>query len=211
MARRCVFDLFVIAVLSVGCAHSRSAPVAPVSSPHGALVEGGPTAIGVLDFLNDHGHDLDLLDHAVGLDVRAARGLVALRCGPDGLVGTADDGVFERLSEVDAVPFVGPVSLQELAGFATAQGYVSQGHRTVGNFEGVRFTFAEADATLELVNDASHRTLDRTLHLDQRAVDSIVAARPIRSLGRLSELYYVGPSTLAQLKAHAKARSVASR
>ncbi len=194
-----------------GCAHTQSTPTRPTMAPHGALVEGGPTALAVLDFLNDHGHEYDLLDEDVALDARAARGLVARRSGDDGQLGTADDRIFETLADVDDVAWVGPVSMQKIAGFAAARGYVSKGHRTVGSFEGVSFTFAEADATLELVNFSSVRTLDHQLQLDQRAVSSIVHARPILTLGQLAELYYVGPAALTLLKAHAATSGVASR
>ena len=136
---------------------------------------------------------------------------MAWRQGADGQLGTADDRIFDSLATVDEIGWVGPVAMQQLAGYATSRGYVFQGHRNVGSFEGVRFTFDEADATLELVNGASARVLDHHLALDQRAVHSIVEARPVRSLDQLARCPYVGPSTLAQLKAHANSRILASR
>lgn len=209
MARYCsVFVLFVASL--VGCAHTRQ-PAAPAMAPFGPLVEGNATAYGLLDFVNDHGHDLALLDRSLGLERRAAEAIVAHRVGDDGLRGTADDGLFLSLAELDATPWVGPAAMQRLAGHASALGYMDSQQRVVGSFEGVRFTFREAEQTLELVNSMSARSLDTQLHLDARAVRSITEARPLRSLDQLSELYWVGPSTLTRLRDHAVTRSVAAR
>jgi hypothetical protein len=210
MARYCVAPfLFVVAL--VGCAHTGSRPVTPAMAPFGELREGSVAAIGLLDFLNDSGHELELLDRTIGLDRRASEAIVAHRVGADGHLGSVDDGWFTSLAELDAVSWVGPVSMSKLAGYASAHGYMNTQHRVVGSFDGVSFTFDQAERTLELVNGSSAHVLDVQLHLDARAVDSIVAARPVQSLGQLAELYWVGPATLTRLRAHADTRTVASR
>jgi DNA uptake protein ComE-like DNA-binding protein len=201
----------VFAVSLVGCAHGAHRPAAPVLAPFSPLHEGGESAVGLLDFVNDHGHDLELLDRALGLDARAAAGIVAHRQGPDGQLGSADDGWFTSLAELDAVTWVGPTALDKLAGYAAAQGYMNSRQRVVGSFDGVSFTFDQAERTLALANSASVGQLDRLYQLDRRAVDSIVSARPLRSMEQLSELYWVGPATLARLRAHAETRTLASR
>jgi hypothetical protein len=210
MARYCFVPLFLAATL-VGCAHTGARPVAPTMAPFGDLREGSVAAVGLLDFLNDQGHELELLDRSIGLDRRASEAIVAHRAGADGHLGTDDDGWFTSLAELDAVSWVGPASMSKLAGWASAHGYMSTQHRVVGNFEGVSFTFDQAERTLELVNNVSPRALDVQLHIDARAVSSIVAARPVQSLGQLSELYWVGPATLTRLRTHADTRTVASR
>src|SRR5690606_27583784 len=86
------------------------------------------------------------------------------------------------------------------AEFATARGYVPHGDDLLGTYDGVPFSVDEALATVALVNDASEATLDVELGLDRRAVDSILAARPLQSVLALSELYYVGESALSKLK-----------
>ncbi len=210
MARYCFVSCLVAAAL-VGCAHTgaRTAPVAPV--PAGALVEGSAVAVGTLDFVNDHASDHVLLDRVVGLDRRACDAIVAHRLGPDGRIDTDDDGYVTSLAELDSLSWVGPATMERLAGYAAARGYMDSTHRVVGDFEGVSFTFAQAERTLDLVNKTSPRALDGALQLDRRAVDSILAARPIDSIGQLSELYWVGPATLTRLRAHADTGSVASR
>ena len=208
MARNTV--LLLVSAL-VGCAHVGARPTAPTMAPCGVLHEGSVAAVGLLDFLNDQGHQADLLDRVIGLDRRASDAIVAHRAGADGAVGTDDDGYFFSLAELDGTSWVGPASMQKLASYASAHGYMATSHRTVGSFEGVSFTFAEAERTLELVNTVSPQTMDRRLQLDSRAVSSIMAARPIQSLGQLSELYWVGPATLARLKSHSSTSTVASR
>ncbi len=210
MARYCVVSVLFAAAL-IGCAHTGARPVAPAAAPTVQLNDGSVAAIGLIDFLNDHGHELELLDGHIGLDRRASEALVSFRTGPDGRQGSADDGYFFELADVDAISWVGPASMQKLAAYAVAHGYMATDYRVVGSFEGVSFTFAQAEGTLDLVNTMSPRALDSQLDLDSRTVDSIVAARPIQSLGQLSELYWVGPSALARLRTHAERRSVASR
>ena len=70
----------------------------------------------------------------------------------------------------------------------------------VGTWDGVSFTFAEAEATVALANEASSGYLDDDLGLDARAVNSILDARPLTSVHRLSELYYVGNLALTILR-----------
>jgi hypothetical protein len=62
-------------------------------------------------------------EDGVGLDRRAARNIVDHRMGPDGVDGTDDDDPFDDLSELDAVPYVGPSALDRLFRYAVAHGY----------------------------------------------------------------------------------------
>ncbi|MEE2829399.1 MAG: hypothetical protein VX498_09435, partial [Myxococcota bacterium] len=63
----------------------------------------------------------------------------------------------------------------------------------------VTFTALEAEATLNLANDASYEELDLDLGLDRRAADSIVAAQPILTIDELAGLYFVGTTALQAL------------
>ncbi|MCB9677498.1 MAG: hypothetical protein H6737_20485 [Alphaproteobacteria bacterium] len=191
----------LFALAAVGCA-----PFEPGAGPmlddasHRALVDGSPEAHGVLALLNDAGTTVDLLDDDAGLDVRAARGLVARRDGADGRQGTADDRPYTSIAEVDAVKYVGPAALDRLSAYAQAAGWVLHDDDLLGVYDGVAFTVAEADATLRLANEAEHAWLDDTLGLDSRAADGIVAARPIADLAALAAVPYVGESALRRLR-----------
>jgi hypothetical protein len=168
-----------------------------------AIHDGTPESIGVLGLLNAVDTDVPLLDIDVGLDRRAAENLVAHKNGADGVAGNDDDDAFDDVDEVDAIPYVGPSAFDKLLAYAAAHGYVPGDDDLLGVYDGVSFTVKEAQATLTLANNEAHATLDGPIGLDVRAVDSIVAARPIASVLALSELHWVGESALRKLKTHA--------
>jgi hypothetical protein len=92
------------------------------------VAEGTPEAKGVLLVVNTLSfEDLDAptRDGGVGLDVRAARNIVARRAGADGIDGTADDAPFETIAQLQAVPWVATKALQSLLAYAKANGHVS--------------------------------------------------------------------------------------
>lgn len=78
----------------------------------------------VLDLVNDPQTDFARLDHAVGLDRRAARAIIERRNGDDGVAGTDDDVPFESLEALDAIAFVGNAALKRLLEYASANGYL---------------------------------------------------------------------------------------
>ena len=69
----------------------------------------------VLKYVNESSTSDETLK-AARLKSEAARAIYAHRVGADGLLGTADDDLFDDLAELDAVDFVGPVALDALAG-----------------------------------------------------------------------------------------------
>jgi hypothetical protein len=116
------------------------------------------------------------------------------------VAGTADDDPFGGIDEVDRVRQVGPATLDALFAWVAANGWVPGGDDTLGTWDGVTFTVDEAAATVALANSADEDVLDVDLGLDRRAVDSIVAARPIPTVLALSELFFVGRSALTVLR-----------
>jgi hypothetical protein len=173
-------------------------------SAEASLVEGTPVAVGVLNFLNDASTTFEVLDHEVGLDRRAAWNISLYRDGADGLAGTSDDDLFDSVIELDAVYWVGPAGIARLEAYAIAYGWVPMGGDHLGVWEGLTFTVLDAENTLILANEAPRDLLDELLRMDRRAVDSIIAARPIASVAVLSELYWVGPVHLARLLQYAQ-------
>jgi hypothetical protein len=163
-------------------------------------LDGTPEGVGVLAFVNDGTTTVTVLDNDVPLDVRAAKGIVHHRDGADRVYGTRDDDRFDGIEELDNVSYVGPAALDALFAYAAADGWVPSGAETLGTYDGVSFTVDEADATVAFVNAATYDQLDVEVGLDKRAVDAIVAARPLPSVLALSELYYVGGSALTDLK-----------
>jgi hypothetical protein len=175
-----------------------------------ALVEGSPEAVGLLEFLNDPTTTVEVLDHDVPLNRRAARNLIHHRDGFDGVSGTYDDNLFDHLAEVDAVRWVGTSAMASLVNFAFTQNWVPSADDVLGTWDGVVFTVSEAEATLALANASTEAELDFALALDRRAAASIVNAQPIETLAELSSLYFVGGSALTLLKEAAATPEVLS-
>ncbi len=166
------------------------------------LTQDAANAIGVTRLLNDPSTSFEILDDDVALDRRAARNLIAHRDGSDGFYGTSDDDLFDDIAEADAVRYVGPSALAKLLAHAEANAYIPGPEDLLGRFDGVTFTFAEAESALQLCNNESEGVLDDEIGLDRRAVTSILDARPISGMGELASLYYVGGSALGTLKAY---------
>lgn len=118
-------------LLFLGCSDG-SAPSAPAEDADGPddsfLIGGKADAYGVSDdseiacairrVANES--ELSVLMQDVGLVSTAAKNIVAFRQGPDGELGTRDDGWFFDLSTLDAVPWVGRVAFTRLKEYAQA-------------------------------------------------------------------------------------------
>lgn len=172
------------------------------------IEDGSPEGIGFLALLNDKNTTLEILDDDVRLNARAAKNIIHHRDGYDRVAGTSDDNPFDSIDEVDGVSWVGPSAMQRILDFALANGWVPAGDEQLGRWDGVSFTVAEAHATLEFTNRASHDLLDHDMKMDRRTADSIVNAQPIGSIEELAGLFYVGKSALQQLKAAAEVPDV---
>jgi DNA uptake protein ComE-like DNA-binding protein len=169
-------SLFIVCLSACAATPAESDPDALSLS----LVEpGSPEAHGIVAFVNDPETTESLLDDDVGLDARAARGLVEGR-------------PFADLEAIDAVPYVGRVALEKLLAWAESEGYVDAGGE------------ARERAILGLVNhpDTTESLLDVDVGLDRRAATNIIAARPFANLAALDAVSYVGPTALDALAAY---------
>lgn len=166
----------------------------------GLLVDGTPEAIGMLALVNDPGTSFEVLDDNVGLDRRAAQSITDFRAGEDGLYegGTFDDGIFTEVAQVDDRYYVGATALSRLLDYALAEDYVPQGGDLLGTWDDVAFTVDEAEDALTWINASTDEALDA--ELNRRAVNSIVAARPLASVQQLSFLHYVGPTAMLTIR-----------
>lgn len=173
-----------------------------VSSQAQELSDGTPAATGVLDFLNDPSTTFSVLDTEVPLNSQAAQGLIAWRAGPDGVQHTADDRRFVTIAQVHAVPYVGPAAVASLEWYARGTGRVADLplDASVGVFDGLDFTLAEARRALRAANTESGSTLQSVYGVPALAVQDILAARPLFNMVKLSRLPNVGFTALQQLK-----------
>lgn len=123
----------------------------------------------------------EVLDLDVGLDRRAAEGIVAQR-------------PFTTMDRLDAVPYVGPVALEQLRAWA---------RRSEEPPEEPADPPADGDAAvLELANTASFETLDVDVGLDVRAARNIVDQRPFATIAELDAVPWVGPAALEAMRTH---------
>ncbi len=179
--------------LLTGCTQYLAPDLAPVSVATWPIIDGSPAAVGLLDLLNDPTTTVDVLDDDVPLDARAASNLIAARDA---------DGDFTSVADVDAVYWVGSSAIAKMVTFAASQGRVPGPNDALGTWDGVEFTVAQTELTLEIVvNDLEHYDFDVYIGLDRRAADSIVAAQPVATVHELAGLYYVGTSALETLNA----------
>lgn len=161
----------------------------------------GADDVAILRFLNDAETSFEILDGEVGLEARAARGLISHRDGADGVPDTDDDDIFNSIDEVDAVLYVGPAALDRLFDYslATAQ----DGDITLVSHEGVRFTTLQMQQVLRTANTASEFQLDEIAGLDARTTQGILSDRPFADLRTLAGARHVGPMALRKLKIYA--------
>jgi hypothetical protein len=195
--------LLALLTLAAGCTGSGLGSVSEfdIDESGARVLDGSPEALGMIAFLNAPSTTYEMLDKEVGLDRRAAESLIAHRNGPDGELGWLHDDLFDSVAEIDGCYYVGTRALGQLEQWALDNGWVAlSDHDELGTWDGVTFTVAEAEATVELANTAGANYLDDGLDLDRRAVDSILAARPIDTVQELAGLYYVGQTALQTLK-----------
>jgi hypothetical protein len=150
----------------------------------------------ILSLVNYPGTELSTLDAKAGLDVRAAKNIIARRNGADGVAPSSDDAPFATIAELDAVSYVGDAAFGKLLAFAKAHPAPA-----AEQVEGVSFRGWEVEAVVWGVNNAPAGTLDGML--DARAARSLIAGRPFTSVGQMGPLAYVGPSALERLRREA--------
>lgn len=188
-----------VAVTVAGCASATDDPgedgAAGVSAFAVQLPAGDVAA--VLALVNYPGTDVDTLDRLVGLDARAARGIVAARSGPDGISPSADDVPFATVAQVDAIPYVGDAALRKLDAYA--QAHPAPAGETV---KAVAFQGWQAEAVIWGVNQADLATLNALL--DVRAAQGLVAHRPFASVAAMGGVGYVGAAALGALRGEAQ-------
>ncbi len=181
--------------LAAACAGAPDPELAPSTY---AQTLSQPNATAVIDLVNYPGTSAALLDDAVGLDARAARGIVARRDGADRVAPSADDVLYASVVDIDAVPYVGDAAFRALYAYAAA--HPAPHAETV---EGVPFAGWQSEAIVWGVNRATLADLDAVL--DARAASALFAGRPYASVAAMGPVSYVGASALGALRDQAAA------
>jgi len=170
-----------------------------------ASMKSGLIQDAVLAVVNDPAVGFELLDDDVGLDRRAAAGVIAHRDGPDGEFGTADDNLFDEIDELDAIRYVGRVALRRIELYALAYGYddmvISDADRRVLQFlNGPELTFEELDDVVRLNRRAAASLYDFRAAADGRVGTS--DDRSFETMEQVDAQRYVGERALAQLRGY---------
>lgn len=187
----------VLAFLGVSACEGE--PVEDTADATGVtFADGSRDARAAVAFLNDPASDAAELK-AAGLNKTISKLVLDRRSGADGQFGTADDGSFETLTEFDALKGVGPATLQKLAAYALARDFGNER----GIFHDVYFTEVQADRVLDVVNTVSLQAIDAETSIDKRALENIVAARPIVSMAQLTTISRVKGSATLLLREYA--------
>jgi len=173
--------LLLAVIMAFGCNPRTDPANAPEGLDIPLIDPGSPEEAGVLALVNDPATTFVLLDVDVGLDRRAAQGLI-------------DRRPLASIEEVDAVPYVGRVALDKLLAWARSGGFIPEPE-------------GRDAATLALVNDADtdFTLLDIDVGLDRRAAQNIIDERPFATLAALDAVSYVGVSALEKLADYALA------
>ena len=149
----------------------------------------------ILALLNADDTTSDTLQD-IGLRSPAAYHLMHTRSGVDGLLGTDDDVQFEDLDEVDAVSYVGPVSMETL--------------QTWGESQCSTTDTCTEPAIVGLVNDpvTTAQTL-KDIGVYSTGAHNLITARDASTLTSLDEIdavAYVGEGSIAALTTWGEAR-----
>lgn len=152
----------------------------------------------ILAFLNHPRTDLRVLDEEVGLDVRAARNILAHRAGPDGRYPSADDDRFDDLEELDGVTWVGEGAIARIW-----EHVLLHPVSVPLVVEGVSFDAWEAAVTVWGVNQATFSELDAEVGLHAPAAQNLTAFGPYESLEQIAQVEEVATGTLERLRGHA--------
>jgi len=183
--------------LTLGALSACAAPEAPVgTSQAAASTTPAASDAAILALVDYPDTDDTLLDVTIKLDSRAAKNVLAVRNGPDGIYPSADDKPFTTLAALDAVPYVGASAISKLRAYAAA-------HPAPAGVvvETVSFSGWQASAVVWGVNRATLAELDA--FLDSRAAKALVAGRPFTTVAEMGPVAYVGTSALTALRAQA--------
>lgn len=128
---RSIFALVTAASLISGCFEDEiedgETDAFPSGKADGGIDEGSPEATAVLALVNDTSLDAAALKAGARVTARVAGNITRKRDGADAQPGTADDDAFETLAELDAVPYVGPATLNALLELARDRGLLAAG------------------------------------------------------------------------------------
>lgn len=142
-----------------GCADDADVEDGELDSAAGkadSMAEGSAEALAVLRLVNDPAVTKAELDDDGGLSARVAGNIVNARNGADRVAGTGDDNPFDTLAELDAIPYVGPRTLEMLLEYARSKGLLDDGLKIEAVFSPQPAASTHTKRIAQLIRDAKH-------------------------------------------------------
>jgi phosphatidylserine/phosphatidylglycerophosphate/cardiolipin synthase-like enzyme len=155
----------------------------------------------MLALVNDQGTGVAEL-RGLGVASTAAKNLIAHRDGPDTLPGTGDDDPFDDLAELDAVKYVGPLTLKRLATAVEAECQQSKAEVV---FSPQPYAQSHVAKLVPLI-DASLKSLDIAMY---NLSDSNVQKALQRAVQRGVKVRFISEDANADAKSPAGTKSAA--
>ena len=138
----------------------------------------------VLDWVSDPGVSASEMDEA-GVNARAAGNIIAFRDGEDALSGTSDDRRIDSLQTLDDIPWVGPVTFEQLVFAVSERCSASGGGGSASGEMTLEVVFSPSEhyhesmlgKAIELINAAEH-SIDLAMYSfrDKGLLDEFEAA-----------------------------------
>lgn len=135
----------------------------PNGKADGGVDEGSPEALGVLALVNDKTMTASKLKAAAGVTIRVSNNITKHRDGADATANTADDDPFDTLAELDAIPYVGPATLNALVEAARDRGLVAAGAKIDVVFSPQPAASSHNARIAQMIRDAEH-TVDVAMY-----------------------------------------------
>lgn len=136
----------------------------PDGKADGGIDEGSPEALGVLALVNDSTISSAKLKTDAHITARVAGNITKHRDGADGQPGTADDDKYATLAELDAIPYVGPATLNALLDLARDRGLVGGNGAKISVIFSPQSAEATHNAKIAAMIRGAQKTVDISIY-----------------------------------------------
>ena len=180
----------------------------PSGKADGGIDEGSPEAIGVLALVNDTSLTAAKLKTAAGITTRVSTNIVKHRDGAS--AATTDDDPYDTLAELDAIPYVGPSTLNALLDAARDRGLVGGAAKIEVIFSPQPAASAHTAKIATLIREAT-KTVDIAIYSYSDAGIASALADAVTSGVKVRFLYEVAGEDKKIVDATARAASKSGR
>ena len=158
----------------------------PDGKADGGIEDGSPEALGVLALVNDTSLTASKLKAAAGITARVSTNITKHHDGANAS-DPADNDPFDTLAELDAIPYVGPATLNALLEAARDRGLVASGAKIDVVFSPQTLANSHTARIAQMVRDAKY-TVDIAIYsysdaaINTALVDAVARGVKVRFL-----------------------------